>query len=107
MAAKYVRLTPKSNWGSLAGQYGLSEVRFYYTPAQPRQPNPASGATGVNPDVVLSWRAGREAAVHEVYLSTDSNAVANGGALAGKPSEARYAPSAVDLGTTYYWKWSR
>jgi len=103
VAAKYVRLTPKSNWGGLAAQYGLSEVRFYYIPAQPRQPSPASGATGVNPEVVLSWRAGREAAVHEVYLSVDSNAVADGVALIDKPSEARYAPS-VELGTTYYWK---
>ncbi len=105
VAAKFVRLTIKSNWGDRGiVQYGLSEVRFYYVPAQPRQPNPASGATGVNPDVVLSWRSGREAAAHEVYLSTDSQAVADSIALAGKPSQPRYTPSGLELNKTYYWK---
>lgn len=30
--AKYVRLTAQSNWGGIAPQYGLSEVRFFYVP---------------------------------------------------------------------------
>ena len=29
--ARYVRLTVLSNWGGISPQYGLSEVRFFYT----------------------------------------------------------------------------
>jgi hypothetical protein len=106
VAVKYVRLTAKSNWGGLAAQYGLSEVRFYYIPAHPRQPQPASGKTGVSPDVILSWRAGREAASHEVYFSDHNDAVINGTALAAKVNTNSYDPVALNLqlGTTYYWK---
>ena len=32
--AKYVRLTAQSNWGGVAPQYGLSEVRFFYIPTE-------------------------------------------------------------------------
>ena len=32
--AKYVRLTAQSNWGGMASQYGLSEVRFFYIPPE-------------------------------------------------------------------------
>ena len=73
--AKYIRLTANSNWGGLP-QYGLSEVRFLYIPVLPREPNPASGTTDINVDnVTLSWRAGREAASHNVYLSESNQAV--------------------------------
>ena len=51
VAAKYVKLTIKSNWGGLLPQYGLSEVRFYYVPVTAREPEPAAGATDVNPQV--------------------------------------------------------
>jgi regulation of enolase protein 1 (concanavalin A-like superfamily) len=106
VAAKYVRLTIHSNWASLAQQYGLSEVRFFYIPANPREPKPASGATGVNPGVVLSWRAGREAATHEVYFSEDMQAVADGTALVATAPQNSYDPASLNigLGTTYYWK---
>ena len=104
-AAKYVKLTINSNWsGGLFPQFGLSEVRFYHVPVSAREPKPASGATGTGPDVVLSWRAGREAVSHQVYLSTDSNAVADNTAPAVTRTEASYAPSALELGMTYYWK---
>jgi hypothetical protein len=43
VAARYVRLTVNSGWGMM-GQYGLSEVRFLYIPAQAREPQPADGA---------------------------------------------------------------
>ena len=106
VAAKYVRLTVKSNWGGLAPQFGLSEVRFFYTPAHPREPQPASGRTGVDPGVVLSWRPGREAASHEVYLSDSNEAVIDGTALAAKVNTSSYDLAALklQLGTTYYWK---
>ena len=41
-AAKYVKLTIGGNWGGLAQQAGLSEVRFYQIPAFARYPSPAA-----------------------------------------------------------------
>jgi hypothetical protein len=103
VAAKYVKLTVKDNWGGLLAQVGLSEVRFYAAPVIAREPTPASGATGVNPQVPLSWRAGREAVSHKVYLSTDKQKVIDGTAPAGTVSSPPYeAP--IALGQSYYWK---
>ena len=103
-AAKYIRLTANSNWGGILNQYGLSEVRFFYIPVWAREPNPNSGATGVGPDVVLSWRAGREAAKHDVYFSSDEQAVIDGTATVTTVTEASYGPLSLDLSNTYYWK---
>jgi len=103
IAAKYVRLTANSNWGMLP-QYGLSEVRFLYIPIRAREPSPESGAADVDVDVVLSWRAGREAAQHDVYFDTDEQAVIDGTAPFTTVTEASHGPLSLDLGTTYYWK---
>jgi hypothetical protein len=103
-AARYVRLTINSNWGTLP-QFGLSEVRFYYVPVFAREPKPATGQVGVNPnEVVLSWRSGRETASHSLYLSADKQAVVDGTVPAVTPTQASYAPSSLVLGATYYWK---
>jgi hypothetical protein len=102
-AARFVKLTIQSNWGGLLSQFGLSEVRFYAIPVLAREPNPASDATGVDPQVPLGWRAGREAASHQVYLSTDKQQVLDGTAPVSAVSAGTYeAP--VLLGQTYYWK---
>jgi len=103
VAAKSVRLTVKSNWGGFLPQYGLSEVRFFHIPLRVREPFPASGATDIDPDVVLDWRAGREAAEHDVYLSTNEQAVTDGNAPVTTMTETSYAPS-LDLASTYYWR---
>ncbi len=107
VAAKYVKITANSNFGMLS-QYGLSEVRFFYIPVHAREPNPTDGQTGVPLDVVLGWRAGREAATHEVYLGTDLQAVTNGTIapvnIPASGSQAGYDPGTLDLGETYYWK---
>ncbi len=102
--AKYVRLTTNSNWGGLLPQYGLSEVRFFHIPVQAREPKPISGGKGVERDVVLDWRAGREAASHEVSFSSDKDAVINGTAPVDMATESRYEPGLLDFGQTYYWK---
>jgi len=102
--AKYVRLTAKSNWGGILKQCGLSEVRFFYIPVWPREPNPEPGAKDVDLDVVLGFSAGREAAQHNVYLSTDQQAVIDGTAPVTTVTEAAYGPLSLDLSTTYYWK---
>jgi hypothetical protein len=101
--AKVVRLTINSNRGGLP-QYGLSEVRFMFIPAHAREPQPADGATGVDPNPVLDWRVGRDATSHEVHLSTDEAAVAAGDALVDTVTEKGYAPDGLNFGTTYYWR---
>ncbi len=97
--AKYVRLTVNSGWGTM-GQYGLSEVRFTYVPVQAREPVPADGAADVSVAGALAWRAGREAASHQVYLATDPESLA----LAGTVGTSSYTPDSLNLGATYYWR---
>jgi concanavalin A-like lectin/glucanase superfamily protein/F5/8 type C domain-containing protein len=103
--AKYVRLTVISGHGIL-GQFGLSEVRFLYVPAHARLPEPADGTTDVSPTATLGWRAGRGVALHEVYLSTDEAAVADGTALVDTVVQNSYPLSSLGLeyGNTYFWK---
>ncbi len=104
ITARYVRLTIHSNWGGIFTQYGLSEVRFLYTPTYARKPDPASGATDVAVDASLAWRAGRKAARHEAYLDTNRQIVANGTVPTTTVAAAAYGPLSLDLGTTYYWR---
>jgi hypothetical protein len=103
-AVKYVKLTISSNWGGLFQQYGLSEVRFTRFPYMASYPSPASGTTGLDPKLVtMTWRPGRQAAKHEVYLSTDQKAVTESTALAGTVTAAKFE-KALELDRTYYWK---
>jgi hypothetical protein len=102
VAAKQVRITINSSWGG--STVGLSEVRFYYTPVMAREPNPASGSTGVNPSVILSWRPGREAVSHNVYVGTDANAVKASATPTATTTTPDYTPSDVQLSMTYYWR---
>ncbi len=99
VAVQYVKITPTASWGGWP-QYSLSEVRFFYTPVQAREPKPATNATGVSPDVTLNWRAGREAASHNVYMGTDPNALTP----AATTSDKNYIPAGLTLGTKYYWR---
>jgi len=99
VAAKYVRLTANSGYGT-TGQFGLSEVRFLYTPVLAREPESADGATDVSVDAILDWRAGREAVSHEVALGTDAEALA----VIETVTDSQYNPGGLDLGTTYYWQ---
>jgi regulation of enolase protein 1 (concanavalin A-like superfamily) len=101
--AKYVQLTINSNWGDLLVQYGLSEVQFFSIPVAAREPNPADGAADVDPQAILSWRPGREAASHQVILGTEQQAVADGTAPAVTVAEPQYeAP--IGLAQSYFWK---
>jgi len=104
VAAEFVRLTANSNWGGILPQYGLSEVRFFYIPIHATEPSPESSATDVDVGVTLGWSAGREAAQHDLYLSTDAQAVIDGNAPVISVTEASYGPLSLDLGKTYYWK---
>jgi hypothetical protein len=103
VSAKYVKLTILSQWGFVP-QAGLSEVRFFSAPMQARAPVPAVAATGVSLDATFSWRPGREAASHKVYLGTDQNAVANGAVAAQTVTSHSFSPASLLYGTTYYWR---
>jgi hypothetical protein len=96
---KSVRFTVNAGWGPM-GQYGLSEVRFLYIPANAREPQPAKGEANVSVGTALNWRAGREAVSHEVYLGTDSAALA----LVDTTTGTSVTPAALDMATTYYWR---
>ncbi|MGE5295325.1 MAG: LamG-like jellyroll fold domain-containing protein [Solirubrobacterales bacterium] len=102
--ARYVRLTINSNWGGVAAQSGLAEVRFFYAPIQAYQPDPADAVAGVVIGSELTWRSGRGATSHVVYFGTDSGAVADGTAASKAVTEAGYTPAAMTLGTAYYWR---
>ncbi len=96
--AKFVRLNMVSAYG-FTGQFGLSEVRFLAIPTSARQPQPVSGATVDSADVLLSWRVGRGAAEHRVYVGTDAGSLG----LLGTVTDNRIQTGALDFATTYYW----
>jgi hypothetical protein len=96
--ARFVRITVNTGWG-LIPQYGLSEVRFTYVPNFARKPEPVDGSTVDGADVQLRWRAGREAASHQVYLGTDATDLA----LVATTSETAHAAGGLNFSTTYYW----
>jgi hypothetical protein len=104
LQAQYVRLTANSNWGGFLPQSGLSEVRFFHVPVRARKPHPDSGAIGVSVDVTLDWRAGREAAEHNLYLSADEQAVIDGTSPVTVASDTSHSPLSLDLDSTYYWR---
>jgi len=105
-AAKAVRLNVQSNWGGILMAYGLSEVQFSMIPAAARSAEPASGSVDVLPDAMLSWRAGREAAQHTIYVGTDQNDVADGLApsVTANTNSLDVSPLDLELDQTYYWR---
>jgi hypothetical protein len=109
--AKYIRFSANNNWGGILSQYGLSEVRFFHIPMRARKPNPVSGAIDVSIDpidnpvgVTLGFRAGREAAMHNAYFSSDEQSVIEGTADVTIVTEASLGPLSLDLDKTYYWR---
>ena len=101
--AKSVKISASSNWsGGFSDQFGLSEVQILQIPVNAREPFPVSGATDVDVDVILGWRAGREAASHDVYISDDPNALT----LADSVDEPVFdtASQGLALGQSYHWR---
>jgi hypothetical protein len=71
-------------------------------------PNPVDGATGVDPNTVLSWSPGKDAASHDVYLGTDYNDVNNANTSSpeykGNYDVNTFDPYGLGLDITYYWR---
>jgi len=86
------------------------EVWSFTTLGAVSGPNPADGAMGVDPLVVLSWDAGAVAASHEVYFGADRDTVENATTASPEYKGARalgdesYDPDVLILSTSYYWR---
>jgi hypothetical protein len=86
------------------------EIWSFTTEGAVSGPNPANGAEGVKPSVILRWDAGAVAASHEVYFGMDADSVKN--ATKASPEykgpkalgEESYDPGVLTLNTTYYWR---
>ena len=104
VAAKFVKINATSNWFPDFPWFGLSEVRFMAIPVSARKPSPKSETPDVAINATLSWRAGREAAEHNVYISMDQLAVLNGTAPVVSVGQASYGPLSLDLGSDYFWR---
>ncbi|MBP8304492.1 MAG: discoidin domain-containing protein [Phycisphaerae bacterium] len=107
VAAQFVRIAIQGNYSNGASkQCGLSEVRLMAVPMSARNPNPEPDANHVDPSVVLSWRPGREAAHHRVYLDTQEESVRQGTAPVTTTDESRLAglQLGLRLGRTYFWR---
>ncbi len=106
VAAKRVRLSIQSNWGGFMQSYSLSEVQFTMIPAAAREPVPAPGSVEVSLDRVLTWRAGRDADQHLIYLTDDPNAVVDGlaSSVTSNSNSVDFGLFDPQLGTTYYWR---
>lgn len=104
VAAKYVRITASANWNPmLFSSFGLSEVRFMQIPVNASKPDPEDAGTDVAVDATVSWRAGREADEHNVYISSDQQAVVDRTAPVATVSDAGCGPLSLELDETYYW----
>jgi hypothetical protein len=104
IAAKYVKLMLNTNFVGWIDSYGISEVRFEIFPKRADEPSPSDEDTNVDYDTTLSWKSGRGAAEHHVYLGTDEAAVEAGTADVQSVNEASYTPLPLTLNTTYYWR---
>ncbi len=103
VSAKFVKLTVESTWsgGNLCS---LSEVRFLSVPVQAREPQPATGATGVAVDTDLDWRPGRDATSHQVFIGADSNSVRDGLVPSETVAGHGHTPASLTFATKYFWK---
>jgi len=108
VAAKYVKITIKSNHAAgLYSQCGLSEVRLMAVPMAARNPSPESDANNVDPrSILLTWRPGREADHHQIYLGNQENVVREGTAPVRTTNESQLTGSHLNLrlSQTYYWR---
>ena len=79
---------------------------FQAQPLTAYHPEPADAAHAVSPTPTLTWRVGKGAAQHHLYLSDSSEAVSQGaaGADKGTRKETTFAPGALESATVYYWR---
>ncbi len=101
VAAKYVKISFLSSFSEGDQIYGISEVQFSTIPTYATLLTPANNATNQALDAALTWTAGRDAAEHDVYYSTDSNNLGSANIVSG---DTTFAPTDLQLNQTYYWR---
>ncbi len=76
------------------------------TPLAAYAPQPADGATGQLPGLVLGWTPGTMAMSHQVYFGMDQAAVAAGDTSVdqGTVDVAEFNTDVLRASTTYYWR---
>ena len=87
---------PNSPWKGDIWSFSIPPKTAYF-------PDPADGAESVDVDVELSWTEGFGAKIHTVYFGDNFDDVNNaaGGQAQGT---ATYAPGALEMAKTYYWR---
>ena len=80
--------------------------KYMGTPTKDYQPTPTDGAKGQPFGVTLGWKAGLNAAQHEVYFGSDQAAVTSGEASVdqGKVSTLTFSTGGIRASTTYFWR---
>ena len=74
-----------------------------------RNPIPADGATGVDPNVTLTWTPGIYAGSHDVYFGTDYNSVSDANHSSSEYEGSQpldqnsFSPGTLNYSTPYYW----
>jgi len=97
-------------WESGARDQQIIPQAALSPPRKANTPSPASGATGVPMELVLTWGPGDFAASHDVYFGADPDAVRN--ATKASPEykttkalgDEAYDPGRLAWGATYYWR---
>jgi len=79
---------------------------FTAPPRSAYNPVPADGAKFLGPDVKLSWSAGFDTILHNVYLGDNFADVdaGTGGTSKGPAGTISYTPRGLEPGKTYYWR---
>jgi hypothetical protein len=86
------------NMGAYGGtaQASMSPPRL---PGRAFNPSPPNGAVDVNSDAILSWDAGSNSVLHDVYFGTE-----NPPPLVSSQAMTLFDPGRLDSNTVYYWR---
>jgi len=76
------------------------------TPKTAHNPAPPDGARFMNIEADLSWDAGEDAVMHDLYFGTNEGSVTNGtgGTFKGNLSTTTYDPGTLAKERTYFWR---
>jgi len=79
---------------------------FLVPPTKAFDPSPPDTAKFIDTKVTLSWKAGFNARLHQVYFGEDRAAVdaGTGGTAKGPSGTTSYTLSGLQAGKTYYWR---
>jgi hypothetical protein len=89
-------LHPNSPWKGDVWSFTVPSKKAY-------QPQPATGARFIDPDVILSWTPGFDSRLHYVYFGDNFDEISN--ATGGTTQVlTTYTPGSLEPGKTYYWR---